>query len=164
MNLSELKKSFESVIQPDPLQPIVECSLAWAYFKAFLLQFPEGEEWDEFGVSFSFANINDGITSRTDPNLFQVYFGRLIDAEKNIGWSTAEIDFYYHFEMNPRLSVLLAALPKEDVETNYGVSEGMPVIQQKMAEVMGFADQQTEIWNEIKQLKPILASYHFWVW
>jgi hypothetical protein len=164
MKIGDLKLTFESAIQPDPLQPIVGCAAAWAYFKDFLQLFPEGDENEEFGFSFSFANINDGITSRIESNLFQVYFGRLIDAEKNSEWRTAEINFYYRFEMNETLSELLALLPKEDVETAYYFKEGLSVIHKKQAKVVDFADSQQEIWKELKHLKPTLASYHFWVW
>jgi hypothetical protein len=164
MNIGELKKSYNNAIQPDPLQPIVECSLAWGCFKELLTLVPDGAENEEFGFSFGLANINDGITSKIDPNLFQVYFGRLIDAEKGSGWSTAEIDFYYRFEMTDNLRKLLNALPCENVETAYFFKEGQPAISDKRTEVVYFADLQTEIWAEIRPLKPTLASYHFWVW
>jgi hypothetical protein len=164
MKIGELKQTFESVIQPDPQQPIVDCAQAWAFFKEFLKLFPDGDENEEFGFSFSFANINDGITSKIDADFFQVYFGRLIDAKIDTEWHTAEINFYYRFEMNANLSRLLAALPKEDIETAFYLLEGMPVILNKESEVIDFADHQSEIWNELKQLIPVLASYHFWVW
>ena len=164
MNIGELKKTYNNAIQPDPLQPIVECSQAWTHFKNFLPLIPEGSENEEFGFSFSLANINDGITSKIDPNLFQVYFGRLIDAEKGSDWRTAEINFYYRYQLTEKLQKLLNALPCENVETAYYYTEGQPAIFNKRAEVLNFADQQTKIWAEIKPLKPTLASYHFWVW
>lgn len=164
MKISEFKQTFDKAIQPDPLQPIVDCAQAWTWFKEFLNLFPEGEENEELGFSFSFATINDGISSRIEPDLFQVYFGRLIDAEKNFSWRTAEIDFYCRFPMNANLSALLANLPKEDVETAFYINEGLPSINKKKAEVIDFADKQSKIWEEIKQLEPTLASYHFWVW
>lgn len=164
MKIGELKGNFDSVIQSDPHQPIVACAQAWTHFKTFIGLFPEGVENEEFGFSFSLATINDGITSKINPNMFQVYFGRLIDAKKNLEWQSAEIDFYYRFEMNENLSRLLAALPKEDVETAYSLTEGLPAIQQKRTQVFDFADHQIEIWEEIKQLTPANASYHFWIW
>jgi len=164
MKIGELKQTFDTAIQPDPQQPIVECNLAWQYFKQFSNHFPEGDENEEFGFSFSFANINDGVNSRVEPNLFQVYFGRLIDAKKGFLWRTAEINFYFHFKMNENLSRLLAALPTEDVETAFFINEGLPVILKKEAQVTEFADSQPEIWKEINHIEPVLASYHFWVW
>ena len=164
MKIAELKASFDSAIQPDPHQPIATCAQAWSLFKEFLQAFPEDENCEEFGFSFSRAKAEDGKTSKTDSNLFEVYFGRLIDAKKNLEWQTAEIDFYYRFEMNAYLSRLLAALPKEDVETAYCLTEGLPVIQQKRMEVLDFADRQNKIWEEIKKLKPASTSYHFWIW
>ncbi len=164
MNIGDLKKSFNHAIQPDPLQPILECSQAWGYFKDLLPLVPEGSENEEFGFSFSLATINDGKKSQIDPNLFQVYFGRLIDAEKGSDWSTAEINFYYRYEMTDNLRKLLNALPADNIETAYLFSEGLPAISNKRAKVLNFADRQTGIWAEIKPLKPTLASYHFWVW
>jgi hypothetical protein len=164
MNIFELKQYFDSNIQPDPLGSIAACDQAWNHFKKFLQLFPEGESCEEFGISFGFANINDGLTSWVDQELFQVYFGRLIDGEKDAGWCTAEIDFYYRFEMNEKLSALLAALPKEDVETAYCLAEGQSVIHKKQLEIIEYADAQVEIWEEIKKQTPKVADYHFWNW
>lgn len=164
MDIYTFKTRFENLLQPPPDHSLVNAEQAWTYFKASLREDLAEEACEELGFSVSIANHFDGKTLRSDESLFQIYFGRLIDAVKGHPWQTAEINFYYRYPMNEELHCLLAELQKQDVETAYCKSEDQNIINQKTAAIFAFADEKRRIWDAVRQLTPSSADFHFWIW
>lgn len=163
MNIYALKIQFEQTVQPAPSHALIGAEQAWKYFEAAILQRLDDVLCEEFGFSMSAASYFDGAHVHMDENLFQVYFGRLIDAEKGQPWHTAEINFYYRYEMNARLRLLLSELRQQDIETAFCSSEDEKIICQKVDTVFAFANERRLIWDEIRDLKPVQSSFHFWI-
>jgi hypothetical protein len=65
--------------------------------------------------------------------------------------------------MNPQLRSLLSGLTQQDFEVAYNTTEDPAIIRQKIDSVLVFADQQYAIWDAVRELKPALSSYHFWI-
>jgi hypothetical protein len=162
MDISAYKIHLENMLQPAPLHALVSAEQAWAYLKTSIREPLDEDFCDEFGFSMSLASHYDGNKSVVDENLFQIYFGRLIDPAKGRAWRTAEINFYYRYPMNAQLRALLAELPQQDFEVAYCTTEEEAVIRQKIDSVFAFADQKQSIWDAVRELQPTLASYHFW--
>jgi hypothetical protein len=163
MNIYTLKTQMESIVQPAPLHVLVSAEQAWGEFKKMLSEDLDEDYCEEFGFSTSLASHFDGKEVHTDENLFQIYFGRLIDADKGYPWRTAEINFYYRYEMNTELQHLLSELKQQDIEIFYCKSEDERRIRQKIDTVFAFADEKHRIWRAVRELKPILSSFHFWI-
>ena len=163
MNIYEFKTESDRIFQPGPTHALISVEQAWAAFKASLTEPLEEDFSDELSFSFSLASQYDGNKTVIDENLFQIYFGRLIDITKSYPWRTAEINFYYRYSMNPQLRSLLADLTQQDFEVAYSTTEDPAVIQQKIDSVLAFADQNYTIWDVVRELKPALSSYHFWI-
>ena len=163
MNIYALKTAFEETVQPAPSHGLIAAEQAWQYFKAVLMQELDEPHCEEFGFSMSAAAYFDGNNLHIDESRFQVYFGRLIDAQKGQTWSTAEISFYYRYEMNDRLLALMNDLKQQDIETAFCSSDDPKHISQKIKTVFEFADQRHLIWNEIRELQIIQSSFQFWI-
>ena len=163
MDIYKFKTESDRIYQPEPTHALISAEQAWAAFKAGLSEPKDEDYYDEFGFSFSLGSHYDGNKSVIDENLFQIYFGRLIDSSKGYPWRTAEINFYYRYPMNPQLRSLLAELPQQDFEVAYSTTEDPAIIRQKIGSVLAFADQKQAIWDAVRELKTALSSYHFWI-
>ncbi|HZU86731.1 MAG TPA: hypothetical protein VFF78_04580 [Anaerolineaceae bacterium] len=163
MNIYTFKTQLESELHPAPLHTLVSAEQAWGYFKTAMSEYLEDADCEELGFSASVASHYDGNKTQVDENLFQIYFGRLIDAKKGHPWHTAEINFYYRYAMNAELRSLLNELPQQDIEVAYCASEDAGIIRQKIDTVFTFADGHPAIWDAIRELSPTLASFHFWI-
>jgi hypothetical protein len=163
MNIYTFKKQFEEKVQPAPSQPPIAAEQAWSIFKESILQGLDETRCEEIGFSLSTASYRDGKTVRRDENLFQVYFGRLIDAEEACAWHTAEINFYYRYAMNVKLRFLLSELHQQEIEMAFCSREESGVIRQKMETFFDFAFKQKSIWDEIRCLETVQTYFHFWM-
>lgn len=161
MNIYQLKERLDQQILPiSGVQ--VSAEQAWTVFRTMLAEELDENYCQELGIGFSIANFVNGKEVVWDPNYFQIYFGRLIDAGPEHTWRTAEINFYYRYPMNTRLSSLLSTLKTTDFEIAFCKTDSKTVIQQKIAALFTFADGQTELWRAVQNLaaKP---SYTFWL-
>jgi hypothetical protein len=156
MDIYTLKIKLEGKVRPAPLQSLVSVELAWGYFKQFIRNDLDEDHCEEFGFSVSEVVHGEDI-------LFQIYFGRLIDAVKEHPWRTAEINFYFEYGINSELRLLLMEYPQCDIETAYCTSEEKKVIGQKIDAVIAFADEKQRIWDAVRNLTPVNSSYHFWI-
>jgi hypothetical protein len=161
MTIYTFKSQFEQTVKPGPAHRLIHAEQAWAYLKETIHQPILQAFSEELGFSMSTASYSDGHKVQTDENLFQIYFGRLIDAVKGSPWHTAEIYFYYRYEMNARLRDLLSALQPQDVETAFLHTEDEKLVCQKMNAIFAFADQQQLFWDEVRELSPVVSSFEF---
>ena len=161
MNIYHLKARLDQQIQPiSGVQ--VDAEQAWAVFKSMLAEDLDENFCQELGIGFSTAIFLNGKEVVRDENTFQIYFGRLIDAVPGFAWRTAEINFYYRYPMNTRLSSLLSSLKTADFEIAFCKTDSKTEIQQKIETLFAFADGQTEIWRTVQNLTA-KASYTFWL-
>ncbi|MCE1252105.1 MAG: hypothetical protein LWX83_00985 [Anaerolineae bacterium] len=163
MNIYELKNWLEQNVESTPQKNPLEAAQAWDVFKTSLNQGPDEAHCEELGFSMSAAVYLKGGNLFVDEDRFQIYFGRLIDAKINKTWRTAEIIFYYRYEMNARLIDLLSDLKQQDIETAFCSSEEKQEIFRKVETVFNFADRQQLIWDEVRRLKAVQSSFHFWI-
>lgn len=94
MNIYTLKTQFEEMVLPSSSHTLVNAQQAWEIFKASVRDGLDENYCEELGFSTSVASYYDGKSVHYDEDQFQVYFGRLIDAEKGYPWRTAEVNFY----------------------------------------------------------------------
>jgi hypothetical protein len=163
MNIFTFKQQFELIVQPPPSCALIGAKQAWENFKSAVQERLEGAHCEEVGFSMSTAAHFDGTRLHSDENLFQIYFGRLIDAEKNESWRTAEINFYYRFEMDASLRRLLSGFQPHDFEIAFCSHEPQEQINQKIETVFAFAEQRQALWDEIWAMTPVESSFHFWI-
>ncbi len=163
MNIYTLKKQFEQMLHPAPSYTLIGAEPAWEYFTTAIKSGLDKSYCEELGFSMGMASHSEGNNGHTDENLFQVYFGRLIDAEEKSAWRTAEINFYYRYEMNANLGWLLSEHPQEDIETAFCSREDEDGVRRKIETVCVFAKERRAIWDEIRELNPVQSNYHFWI-
>jgi hypothetical protein len=163
MDIYAFKRQFEERVRPAPLEALVSAEQAWSYFKESLPETVADEACEEAGFSVSLASYFQGHQLIVDENLFQIYFGRLIDARKASSWQTAEINFYYRYEINRQLTALLASLPRQDFEIARCASDEKNLSRQKIETLAAFGDEKRAIWEAVRALKPALADFHFWI-
>jgi hypothetical protein len=84
MDIFTFKLQFEQIVQPAPPHSLISAEQAWSYFKTSVKERIDDAYCEEFGFSASVASSFDGTCMHSDENLFQVYFGRMVDAEKGI--------------------------------------------------------------------------------
>jgi hypothetical protein len=166
MDLATFKAQLEAEIRPNPTGPPVQVEKAWAILCAALNAPPDEASCEALSFSLSFASIHEGKVIHVDKTRFQIYFGWLIDAaagSASAGWRTIEINFYYRYAMTGHLARILAALPAQDVETAYCRGEEKAAIDQKIALVTAYAAERREMWDAVRSMEPVTASYQFWV-
>jgi hypothetical protein len=164
MDIYTFKKHFEGQVQPTPAQVLVSAEAAWACFLATLWEPQPAILANAAAFSAGAASYFDGHTRSVDETLFQIYFGRIIDAPPGQPWSFAELDFYYRFEMRPELRHWLTAPSAHETEIAYSLAEGEDVIRQKHADLAAFVEARHRLWDEVRELKPGTADFHFWIW
>lgn len=164
MDIYTFKRQLEQIVQPTASHSLISAEQAWLYFKKTVTEFViDEEDCEEFCFSVGVASDFDGKQIHSYENLFQIYFSRLIDAKKGSPWQVAEINFYYRYEMNSKLRLLLPELQNQDVETTILKTDTEQTIFQKASTVLAFADKQILIWDEIRDLKPTLSTFQFWL-
>jgi hypothetical protein len=82
MDIYKFKTESDAIFQPDPTHALISVEQAWTAFKASLPEPLDEDYYEELSFSLSLASHYDGNKSVIDENLFQIYFGRLIDITK----------------------------------------------------------------------------------
>jgi hypothetical protein len=163
MNIYTFKNQFEQFLQPAPTHALIAAGAAWEQFKLTAQTKLDEPTCEELSFSLSHATYREGNKVRTDETLFQVYFGRLIDAQGACSWRTAEINFYYRYPMNDRLRSLLTHLHPQDLETAFCGTDDAEAIQEKINALFAYADSQVAIWDALRGMQPFQSSFHFWI-
>src|SRR5688572_31851105 len=111
MNIYTYKAQFEQLMCAVDSPPSIE--QAWAYFKDSIRQGLEENYIDQIGFSAGYAGDFDSkkLAVNYDKDIFRVWFGRVIDAEKPATWRFAEIDFYFHYQINDKLRRIATMKP-----------------------------------------------------
>ena len=135
---------------------------AWAVFKAAIQQGLDEDYSEEIKIGFGEATFYDGFQVIRNENQFQIYFGRLIDADPGNRWRSVEIDFYFRYDLTHELSRLLAEFSSLDFEIFYAKTHPRREVEQKIAAFFAFGDQRQAFWDAVRSLEP-RASYSFWL-
>ena len=160
MNIYLLKNHFDAHFQAG--KPAFYAEPAWAIFKAAVRTGLDEDFSEELKFGFGPAALAEGFKVIRAENQFQIYFGRLIDAGPGQRWRTAEIDFYFRYDLTPELGSLLAAFTSPDFEVFYTKTDPQAEIDAKIDAFFAFADRQQAFWDAVRSL-PVRASYSFWL-
>lgn len=157
MNIYSFKSQFEAETAPLGIETL------WKYLGSWVRTNPDQEYCEEFSFSVSEAEYMDGKKIIRDDTLFQVYFGRLIDAEKNSPWNSAEINIYLRYKMAPELRVLLNELKTCEIEDAYRLSDDKGLIFRKLDQFIAFIDTQADVWTALRNHTPVLREIQFFI-
>jgi hypothetical protein len=163
MDIYSYKSQLECLVKPAPEDALVNAKQAWEFIKQSLVEAIDGENYEELGFSISLASYFEGKTLLINENQFELYIGRLIDADPGISWRTAEINFYYFYEMNPRIRSLLDGDQNTDIEVAYNTTDGKEDIHKKIDTFIGFVDSKQAVLEILRDLVPVRSSYSFWL-
>jgi hypothetical protein len=163
MDIYSYKSQLESLVKPAPDQTLVNARLAWEFIKPSLLEAIDGENYEELGFSISLASYFEGKTLLINEDQFEFYIGRLIDADPGINWRTAEINFYYFYEMNPELRSLLNGDQNPDIDVAYNTTDGKEEIYKRVDTFIGFVDSKQAVLEILRDLVPVRSSYSLWL-
>jgi hypothetical protein len=159
MDIYTLKTRFEAIPSSPPSPVAVEA--VWRLYVETLREQVEDEDSEEFGFSAGVAEYRVGSRVIRDESLYQVYFGRLIDARKGCAWQTAEMWTYVRYPMNRASLGGAEKLDEVNVEGALRLSEGGTLIRQKLDAYMGSIAQIENLWAAVRTKSPHLLDVQF---
>ncbi len=159
MDIYQLKTRFEAIPSSTPSPATVEA--LWRLYSETLREQVDEEDCEEYGFSAGVAEYRDGSRVVRDEGLFQIYFGRLIDARKGCAWHTAEMYAYIRYPMNTDFVRLLEEMGDFDVGDAFRLSGGEALIRQKLDAFSASVDQKQNLWTAVRAHSPTLQDVQF---
>jgi|WetSurMetagenome_2_1015567.scaffolds.fasta_scaffold791550_1 hypothetical protein len=159
MDIYNLKARFDAIQPSSPSPACVEA--VWRLYSETLREQVEDEDSEEFGFSAGVAEYRVGSRVVRDESLYQVYFGRLIDARKGCAWQTAEMWTYVRYPMNQVSLGVAEKLDEVCVEGALRLSDGGALIRQKLDAYMGSIAQIEDLWAAVRTQPPLLLDVQF---
>jgi hypothetical protein len=164
VTIGSFRNQFDELFESHSPDSQKDCREVWLKFARFLFQEPENWKSEEVAINLGDTTGKEVKLPTKEPSLFQVYFGRLIDANPGMAWKTVEINFYFRYEKNDRLNQWLHSMSLQEKEIYINLAEGPKVIKSKREELIRYADAQTALWDELSRLQPVAEDHYFYVW
>jgi hypothetical protein len=159
MDIYQLKTQFEA-IHPSTPSPATVAAL-WRLYSETLREQVDDEDSEEYAFSAGVAEYRNGSRIIRDESLYQVYFGRLIDARKGCAWHTGEMYAFVRYPINRDFLCLIHDLGDFNVENAFRLSDGETVVRKKLDAFLASIDQQIGLWAAVRTHMPILQDIQF---
>jgi len=159
MDIYSLKAPYSAIPQSTPSPADVEA--LWRLYTETLREQVDGEDCEEFGFSAGVAEYRVGSRVVRVESLYQVYFGRLIDARKGCAWHTGEMVAYIRYPMNRDFLGVSDELGDFDVEDAFRLSGGEALIREKLDAFVDSIAQIDILWAAVQAQPPLLLDVQF---